>query len=51
MLTLHCPPGQVYALANFLREKGATAVSVVELEYVFALDNPLFEKLKAGVGQ
>lgn len=49
MLTLHCPPDQVYALANFLREKGAQAVSVIELEYVFALDNPLFEKLKDGL--
>ncbi len=49
MLTLHCPPGNVYALANFLREKGAAAVSVVALEYVFSLDNPLFEKLKAGI--
>ena len=49
MLTLHCPPGNVYALANFLREKGAAAVSVVALEYVFSLDNPLYEKLKAGI--
>jgi ATP phosphoribosyltransferase len=49
MLTLHCPPGNVYALANFLRQKGAAAVSVVALEYVFSLDNPLYEKLKAGI--
>ena len=25
MLTLHCPPGQVHALASFLRDKGAEA--------------------------
>ncbi len=49
MLTLHCPPRNVYALSNFLREKGAAAVSVVALEYVFSLDNPLYEKLKAAV--
>jgi ATP phosphoribosyltransferase len=51
MLTLHCPPGQVYALADFLRGHGAAAVSVVELEYVFGLDNPLYARLKAGVGR
>jgi ATP phosphoribosyltransferase len=49
MLTLHCPPDQVYALSDFLREKGAEAVSVVELDYVYTLDNPLYEKLKAGL--
>jgi ATP phosphoribosyltransferase len=49
MLTLHCPPDRVYGLADFLRQKGAETVSVVEIEYVFALDNPLFEKLKAGL--
>jgi ATP phosphoribosyltransferase len=49
MLTLHCPPDQVHALANFLREKGAEAISVIGLDYVFSLDNPLFAKLKAGL--
>ncbi|HVY00959.1 MAG TPA: ATP phosphoribosyltransferase [Pseudorhodoplanes sp.] len=49
MLTLHCPPSQVYGLSNFLRENGAESISVVELDYVFSLDNPLFEKLKAGL--
>ncbi len=49
MLTLHCPPGEVYGLASFLREKGADAVSVVELDYVFSPDNPLFNKLAAGL--
>src|SRR5690606_1439852 len=27
MLTLHCPPARLHALANFLRDKGATAVT------------------------
>jgi ATP phosphoribosyltransferase len=49
MLTLHCPPQQVSALANFLRENGAEAISVVELEYVFSRHNPLFETLRAGL--
>ncbi|MGE3869812.1 MAG: ATP phosphoribosyltransferase, partial [Pseudorhodoplanes sp.] len=49
MLTLHCPPGGVYALAEFLRASGAETVSVVEIEYVFARDNPLFETLTAGL--
>src|SRR6185503_8525345 len=35
MLTLHCPPSEVYALASFLREKGAHAVSVADIDYVF----------------
>ncbi len=47
MLTLHCPPEQVYGLSNFLRDKGAAAISVVELTYVFARDNPLYETLTA----
>jgi ATP phosphoribosyltransferase len=49
MLTLHCPPGEVYALTAFLREHGAEAVSVAELGYVFSRDNPLFAKLEAGL--
>ena len=49
MLTLHCPPDQVFALADFLRGKGADAISVSDIDYVFTQDNPLFERLKAGV--
>lgn len=49
MLTLHCPPEQVFGLANFLRENGAETVSIVEIDYVFSRENPLFEKLKAGL--
>lgn len=49
LLTLHCPPDQVYALTNFLRESGAEAVAVAELDYVFSRDNPLFAKFEAGL--
>jgi ATP phosphoribosyltransferase len=45
MMTLHCPPAQVHALATFLRQHGAETVVVAELDYVFARDNPLYEKL------
>jgi ATP phosphoribosyltransferase len=49
MLTLHCPPGQVYALTSYLRERGAQAVAVADLGYVFSRDNPLYAKLEAGL--
>ncbi len=49
MLTLHCPPAKVHALASLLRERGADAVSVAKLDYVFARENPLFAKLEAGL--
>jgi ATP phosphoribosyltransferase len=49
MLTLHCPPAQVYALTSFLRDSGAEAVAVADLDYVFSRDNPLYAKLEAGL--
>jgi len=49
MLTLHCPPDQVHALASFLRENGAETVAVAELDYVFARDNPLYAKLETAL--
>ncbi len=49
MLELHCPPDQVYALTSFLRENGAEAVAVADLDYVFSKDNPLYAKLEAGL--
>ena len=49
MLTLHCPPDRVYALTAFLRDNGAEAVAVADLDYVFSKDNPLFAKLAAGL--
>ena len=51
MLTLHCPPARVHALASFLRAKGAGGVTVTGLDYVFARDNPLYEKLEAGLNR
>jgi ATP phosphoribosyltransferase len=45
MMTLHCPPQNVHALASFLRDNGAETVVVAALDYVFARDNPLYEKL------
>jgi ATP phosphoribosyltransferase len=49
ILTLHCPVDQVHALASFLRDNGADGVSVAQLDYVFARDNPLYAKLEAGL--
>jgi len=49
MLTLHCPPDEVYALTAFLREHGAEAVAVADLDYVFSRDNPLFAKLASSL--
>ena len=49
MLTLHCPPDNVHALASFLREKGAESVTVADIDYVFARENPLYAKLEAGL--
>jgi ATP phosphoribosyltransferase len=49
MMTLHCPPAEVHALAIFLREHGAETVVVAQLDYVFARDNPLYEKLAAKI--
>ncbi len=50
MLTLHCPPAAIPALASFLRENGAATVSITELDYVFARENPLYARLEAALG-
>jgi ATP phosphoribosyltransferase len=47
MLTLHCPPAQLYGLVSFLRTNGADTVSVASLDYVFDRENPLFARLEA----
>ncbi len=49
MLTLHCPPDKVYALTSYLRENGAEAVAVADIDYVFSKDNPLYAKLEAAL--
>ena len=51
MLTLHCPPQHVPALARLLREKGAEHVAALELDYVFSRTNPLYARLEAGLGR
>jgi len=51
MLTLHCPPAQLYALGSFLRAKGADTVSVASLDYVLDRENPLFARLEAFLRQ
>ena len=51
MLTLHCPPAQLYALGSFLREHGADTVSVASLDYVLDRENPLFARLEAFLRQ
>ena len=47
MITLHCPPAQLYALGSFLRDHGAETVSVASLDYVLGRENPLFARLEA----
>ena len=49
MVTLHCPPAKVHALASFLREHGAANVTVTDLGYVFSRENELYAKLEAGL--
>jgi ATP phosphoribosyltransferase len=51
MLTLHCPPAQLYALGSFLRAGGAETVSVASLDYVLDRENPLFAKLETFLRQ
>jgi ATP phosphoribosyltransferase len=49
MITLHCPHARVQALAAFLRDKGAEAVTVGGIGYVFARENALYAKLEQGL--
>jgi ATP phosphoribosyltransferase len=49
MLTLHCPQAHVPGLANFLRDKGAEAVTVTDVDYVFARENSLYTRLEAAL--
>jgi len=50
ILTLHCPPAQLYPLGTLLRARGAETVSIGSLDYVMARDNPLFSRLEAFLG-
>jgi ATP phosphoribosyltransferase len=49
MVTLHCPPAHVPALSSFLRDEGAEAVTVTDVDYVFVRENALYAKLEAGL--
>ena len=49
MLTLHCPPQHVHALATLLRDKGAENVSVADIGYLFSRANALYAKLEAAL--
>jgi ATP phosphoribosyltransferase len=49
MLTLHCPPIHLHALASLLRDKGAETVEAISLDYVFSRANPLYDRLEAGL--
>jgi len=51
MVTLHCPPAELYALGSFLRANGAETVSVASLDYVLDRENPLFARLETFLGQ
>jgi ATP phosphoribosyltransferase len=51
MLTLHCPPAQLYALGSFLRDHGADTVSIASLDYVLDRQNPLYARLEAFLGR
>jgi ATP phosphoribosyltransferase len=51
MVTLHCPPDELYELASFLRKHGAETVSVASLDYVFDRANPLFARLEAALSR
>lgn len=50
MLTLHCPPDTLHGLSIFLRERGASMITVGAIDYVFATENPLYEALEARIG-
>jgi ATP phosphoribosyltransferase len=49
MLTLHCPPNHLHALASLLRDEGAETVEAISLDYVFSRANPLYDRLEAGL--
>lgn len=51
MVTLHCPPAQLYALGSFLRDHGAETVSVASLDYVLDRENPGFARLERFLGK
>jgi ATP phosphoribosyltransferase len=49
MLTLHCPPREIHALASFLRDHGAQSVVIANIDYVFTAENALYARLEAAL--
>ena len=49
MLTLHCPPREIHALASFLRDHGAQSVVIADIDYVFTAENALYARLEAAL--
>ena len=49
MIALPANVHLVYGLASFLLEHGADSIIVAGIDYVFARENPLYEKLTAGL--
>jgi len=50
MLTLHCPPREIHALAAFLREHGAQAVVIADIDYVFTAEHAFYTRLAEAIG-
>ena len=51
MLTLHCPPREIHALASFLRDHGAQSIVIADIDYVFTAENALFARLDAALNR
>ena len=50
MISLHCAQETAVALADWLVAQGASHVTIQALEYIFAAQNPLYEKLAVSLG-
>jgi ATP phosphoribosyltransferase len=50
-LTLHAPAGEVYALAEWLAERGGRSISVTTLDFVFEPENALMQRLTSRLGR
>ena len=49
LLRLHCPEDRLYQLVDWLKSKGARAVSVGRLDYVFDAQNPMRDRVTARI--
>lgn len=50
-LTLHCPAGQAYGCAQWLKAQGAETVTIARLDDVFEPENPLLSAFEAAIGR